>query len=296
MKRTLLTIALLLIVATAANAYFDRLEAGGKALSMGKAFHALADDPSAVYWNPAGLAWQRTPGILLTHFRPYVVEDLSVNYAAVAWPLPARFGTAAAAWHHTGLSGVVGEDVFSLGVGRIVPLPVVGDAGLGVTVKALRVSYSDFTDRETLERTGYGSQVKWTADLGLLLQPSEKVRIGAVARNVGEPKFDFVESAAGGGTPIKAEYEGTVTFHWNEASLVSVGLAQDRDRNFAPLAGGEVIFYDVFALRSGLFDFEFWGGFGILTNSWTIDTGFFTHKDLGVSYMASITVPIGGER
>ncbi len=295
-KRVLVILLLISVFAPPADAYFDRLEAGAKALSMGKAFHALADDPSAVYWNPAGLAWQRTPGVLLTHFRPYVVDDLSISFAAVAWPLPARFGTAAAAWHHTGLSGVVGEDLFSLGVGRVVPFPVVGDVGVGATVKALRVSYSDFTDTETLERVGYGSQVKWTADLGLLFRPSDRIRVGAVARNVGEPKFDFVESAAGGGTPVEAEYEGTVTFLWNEASLVSVGLAQDRDRNFAPLAGSEVVFYDVFALRSGFFDFEFWGGFGILTSSWTIDTGFFTHKDLGVSYMASITIPIGGER
>ena len=35
------------------------LETGAKAGAMGGAFSAVADDPSAVYWNPAGLAWAR---------------------------------------------------------------------------------------------------------------------------------------------------------------------------------------------------------------------------------------------
>ncbi|RJP81445.1 MAG: hypothetical protein C4524_01790 [Candidatus Zixiibacteriota bacterium] len=42
---------------------FLEIGVGGKALGMGGAFCALADDPSAFYWNPAGVA--RVPSISL---------------------------------------------------------------------------------------------------------------------------------------------------------------------------------------------------------------------------------------
>ncbi|MFH1681155.1 MAG: hypothetical protein ABIH26_10985, partial [Candidatus Eisenbacteria bacterium] len=118
-------------VAAPAGAYFDRLEVGGRAVAMAKTFHALADDPSAVYWNPAGFAGQRRASVLLTHYRPYVVEDLSVSFAALAFPLPPALGTAGIGWHHTGVTGVVSEDLFLLSLARSFPLPALGGLGVG---------------------------------------------------------------------------------------------------------------------------------------------------------------------
>lgn len=294
MKRALIAAILMAAFAPPGSAYFDRLEVGSRALGMGKAFHAIADDPSAVYWNPAGFAWQRRSQALLAHYRPYVVEDLSVNFAALTVPVPERFGTIGVGWHHTGLSGVVAEDLFFLSLGRKASLPAVGDLGLGVTGKIFRVGYRDFTDLETLENIDYGSRTKFAVDLGAIVQPTDLVRVGLIVRNLGEPEFDFVEG--NGGSRVEAEAEGSVSYRWNEASLISAGIARDRRGDYRPMAGGEVTFYDVFALRSGVFDYEFWGGFGILTGSWFFDAGFNTHKALGVSYMASITVPFGRER
>jgi long-chain fatty acid transport protein len=44
------------------GAGFALFEAGNKALGMGGAFTAVADDPSAMFWNPAGLAFQIDEG------------------------------------------------------------------------------------------------------------------------------------------------------------------------------------------------------------------------------------------
>jgi hypothetical protein len=55
------------------------LETGAKAGAMGGAFSAVADDPSAVYWNPAGLAWVRQPEIMTTYnqwFQDTFFQDL----------------------------------------------------------------------------------------------------------------------------------------------------------------------------------------------------------------------------
>ena len=51
-------VTLLFLAAPAASfaAGFSVFEAGAKALGMGGAFVAQADDPSAIFFNPAGIA------------------------------------------------------------------------------------------------------------------------------------------------------------------------------------------------------------------------------------------------
>jgi len=292
MRRAFLIATLTMILsASAASAYFERIEVGGRALAMGKAFHAVADDPSAIYWNPAGLAAQKRAGLLLMHYRPYVVDDLSANYAALAYPT--SWGTVGISWHHTGLKDVTGEDLFSFALARTFRLGKAGRVDLGGTAKILRVSYDSFRDAESGGDIDYGSEAHVAADLGVIVRPSEKWSAGVIVRDIGEPRFDFVPG--NGETVIATDWEGSVAYRWNEESVVSVGLAKDHRDELAPTVGGEVIFYDVFALRSGLFDYEYWGGFGILTGRWTFDAGFATHKELGVSYMASVTIPFGRE-
>lgn len=292
MKRYLFFLTVLLFLPSLASGYYERLEVGGKALSMGKAYHALADDPSAVYWNPAGLAWQNRPAALLMHYRPFVVQDLAANFISVSHPIP--LGTAGFGWHHTGLSDVISEDLFSLSLAKEIDIPKLGSMGVGGTAKILRVSYHAFEDPDTGTEIDYGAQNKFAADIGILYRFTDKIRAGAIARNLGEPHFDFV--AGGGGTRLVTTLEGSVSYLWNPESVVSLGLVRDHRDELSPSVGAEVVFYDVFALRSGLFDQEFWGGFGILSAAWTLDAGFVTHKALGVSYMASVTVPFGRER
>jgi hypothetical protein len=48
-------------------AEFLRIGVGARALGMGGAFTALADDGSAAYWNPAGLAMMDRPELLFMH-------------------------------------------------------------------------------------------------------------------------------------------------------------------------------------------------------------------------------------
>ena len=46
---------------------FLKLGVGARALGMGGAFAGLADDASAAYWNPAGLAYLKTNQFMPTH-------------------------------------------------------------------------------------------------------------------------------------------------------------------------------------------------------------------------------------
>jgi len=63
-RKQLLTAAavLLLVPSLTWGAGFAIFEHGNRAMAMGGAFTAVADDPSAIYWNPAGLAFQDNHG------------------------------------------------------------------------------------------------------------------------------------------------------------------------------------------------------------------------------------------
>jgi len=64
---------------------FLSLGVGGRALGMGGAFVAVAEDVTSGYWNPAGLAKMDYPQISLMH-EEHFGSLVNYNYGAVAIP------------------------------------------------------------------------------------------------------------------------------------------------------------------------------------------------------------------
>jgi len=65
---------------------FLKIGVGARAMGMGSAFVALADDPTALHWNPAGLAGARD-GVRLTAMHNEWIDDFRQEYVAVSGPL-----------------------------------------------------------------------------------------------------------------------------------------------------------------------------------------------------------------
>ncbi|MDH7516073.1 MAG: PorV/PorQ family protein [Bacteroidota bacterium] len=63
---------------------------GGRALALGGAYSAAANDVTAAYWNPAGLMAIRYPEIGLMYEQRYG-GLLNYNYGGVAWPLDPKY-------------------------------------------------------------------------------------------------------------------------------------------------------------------------------------------------------------
>src|SRR5579863_3312256 len=81
---------LLHLIAAPSYALFDRggiLGAGTRAMGLSGAFVAVADDPSAAYWNPAGLVQLEQPQIL-GMYGSYLNDKNRNLYFTFQYPLP----------------------------------------------------------------------------------------------------------------------------------------------------------------------------------------------------------------
>lgn len=64
------------------GADFLNLPVGARAVGLGGAYSAIAEDASAIYWNPAGLV--QIPKLSAMFMRTEYVDDISYQYAAYA--------------------------------------------------------------------------------------------------------------------------------------------------------------------------------------------------------------------
>lgn len=69
---------------------FLSISQGARASGMGSAFVALADDQSAIYWNPAGLSKLQGVGILFEHTK--WIADINYNFFVASYNL-GNYGT-----------------------------------------------------------------------------------------------------------------------------------------------------------------------------------------------------------
>jgi hypothetical protein len=179
---------------------FMSLGVGARALSMGGASVALANDVTAGYWNPAGLSLMTYPQVTLMHAEQFG-SLVNYDYGAVAMP----FGTNAS----------LGFSVIRLGVDDI---PNTSEAGVdqngnltndvntpGFRIDPNRVTYFSASDwafyftysKKESDEFSYGANVKLIRrdlgsnsatgigfDIGLWYAPFEDIVFGANLQDV----------------------------------------------------------------------------------------------------------------
>jgi hypothetical protein len=240
---------------TAAN--FLKIGIGPRAIGMGDAQVAVADDVFATYWNPAGLARLRVQEAGFTHTQ--YVEGVRQNYVAYAHPTQ-RLGTFAGSISHLTVGKFQGYDAVGQPTGDISAsdLAVAGsyakplhhDRRLGSYLTAgLTGKYI----RETLDTV---SATAMAADLGLSAAPGMRwaewmngFRAGLVVRNLGssmtfdEESFRLPQSATAG-----LSYTGEL---WKELFTVTLDGTQPRDGERWYGAGLEVWTLRMLVFRAG---------------------------------------------
>jgi hypothetical protein len=180
---------------------FASIAVGARASGMGEAFTAVADDSTALFWNPAGLA--RIPDVEIQFSHNQWLESFRQEYFGAAFPMA---GTFAAAYSiidlgeyaeldndgaGTGKTFSADGQVLLLGYGR----GVFNDSLLaGATVKLIKEDLG-----------GDVSEKAMSVDAGLMAVPWQSmpgVSLGACIQNFGNKitGFDLPEAIRVGGS------------------------------------------------------------------------------------------------
>jgi len=169
-------------VATTA-APFLQIGVGSRAIGMGGAFVATANDASAMYWNPAGLGNLSSAELIFVHTN--WLADISFDFAGAILPL--------------GKIGTLGASITMLNMGQMEVRTVDMQNGTGeffnASDLALAVSYGfSLTDRFALglnvkyllQRIWKESAQGFAIDIGTIYQTGiTGLRIGAALTNFG---------------------------------------------------------------------------------------------------------------
>jgi hypothetical protein len=302
MRRLALGVALSLAIATPARAYFEQTNAGARVVALGPSAMAIVNDISAYHWNPAALATLQRAELVLDYSKPYGVENLSENAVAAG---ARALGTGVVfAWHRMSVTDIYAEDQFCAAAGRTVfhgPGGQYVDAG--ATFKFGRAAFQPF-DVPGSGSVDYGVQSKGSMDVGVRWRTPWSVDFAWVARDVLQPRYEFIADT--GGEMLVPRQELAAGLHWNRESTITAGWAQRNGHSSTMSAGIEILFFDVFAIRSGLAnlgnvyaadkspnDVQFSGGFGVFHRGYYVDAAAETNHDLGASYRVSLRFPLG---
>jgi len=193
------------------TAGFLKVGVGAKATGLAGAFTSVADDPSAVYWNPAGLSFIESNQMQFSHYNWY--QDIKVENLYAAFP---------------GQKFSLGVGITYLDFGEFQSYDINGDPGEELSMYNISAAVSmayNLNDYLTLGLTGkYIEQsfdvVKGSAfagDFGVI-GDFDKFRLGLSVANVGS-KMTFVSQQEELPSEVRC---GLSVRHFNDNALLSV--------------------------------------------------------------------------
>ena len=211
---------------------FLTVEVGSRALAMGGAFVAVANDATALYWNPGGVARLPRTMVILNHSE--WIADISFDFAGIAIPLSN--------------ADAIGLSVTSLTMDemkvRTVFYPEGTGENFGAADLAINGTYArSLTDRFSIGFSGkYIQQKLWhmtssafAVDVGILFNTQFKdMKLGMSISNFGskmrlegidtQVTHDVNESKAGNNDKIIAHLQ---TDKWSLPLTFRFGIALD---------------------------------------------------------------------
>lgn len=156
-----------------------------RASAMGDAGVAISDDASAVFWNPAGLAFQKGQELSLTHSNwlpQFQQSDLYYEYANYKLHLPSIDGTLGAAFTFLNLGRFERRDEANNALGTFSSFEMAIRASYGARLDedlgiglGLQLIHSSLSPVATGREQGSGTATAVAGDIGVLYRPSKFV-------------------------------------------------------------------------------------------------------------------------
>lgn len=295
MKKHCLTLLLLFAVSAAGFASQDAgqespfsVGVGARALGMGGGFTALADDATAVFYNPAGLPGLPYQQFSFMHMRLF--EGTTINYAA--WALATlSFGGLGISYARIGTDDLIRRsDFIETGSFTYAQSQIQFSYGknlfsrvnVGASLKVVRQTIDSFADN------GIG------LDAGVLVPVYKQLHFSMVVRNAVQATLRLkstdeklpISVISGVGLremPLTQHvlFNGAAEFEqWERRALKFHG-------------GGEVVIGNTYALRAGYDRDNFTFGGGLKYRRVTLDYAYKLLSDLEDSHQFSLAISVG---
>ncbi len=226
---------------------------GARAAGMGESFVSIADDATATYWNPAGLAFQERSQLALMHsnWLPELASDLYYDYATVVRPM-GNVGTAGLSltFINLGTQIITGEtSPDPLGEFSSYELALAGSYGTKLTANSaagvtLKFIYSNLAPRGAGAEQGDGRATAFAVDLGYLHRNLlfDRFNFGVNLTNVG-PKISYIDAAQA--DPLPTNLRLGFSYHLIKQEFNSLTIATEFDRLLVapnPEGGADPVF------------------------------------------------------
>lgn len=247
------------------------IQPGARPAGMGDCFVAIADDATACFWNPAGLAFlESRHNFALMHTRLVPDwEDVYYEYAAYAQRVEGLGTIGVSALYLTYGKQVATNPESPDPIGEFRSYEVIPSVSYGTTVGenlavglSLKFIYVDLAPSWATQEQQKGAGSTFAADLGALYRLGDgKLRLGGALQHVG-PKIAYIDEEQSDPLPrnlkLGASYkladdemnEFTVCGEFNK-SLVIVEDVGDLSTGVILNAGAEYRYYGLLALRGG---------------------------------------------
>jgi len=279
---------------------FLNLPAGARAAALGGAYTALADDPTAAFWNPAGIA-AATPltgkdEMAVTGVHHESIQNFRQDLVAATWRRGGDGLSLAFNSHYTG--GIDGTDAIGnpLGTFGASDFAIAGGYAVAVAPGARLGGTLGWVS----ESIAGVSASTLTFSLGGLYAPAgvAGLTLGAAVRQIGgSPRFATVDGAEGESVSQPFTLAGGASYAGGKPSLrwlLSGEVSKLKGEDVEARAGLEVRPATALALRAGwMFGqdaADLTAGAGVGVGDVTFDYAYVPyHDDLGSSHRAGLT-------
>ena len=299
MRRIFLTAAILLLPALTwaqstvlSSAGFalpiDDVGVSARANVLGSAFVGLANDSSALFWNPAGLGLLDSGEIAL-HHNSWLTD---IYQETVVLALPVEYGTIGGAVDYVNYGSFEGRD----SGGGLTPSYTANnlEGALGWGMELVDKYFAGATVKfSQLTMAGQSSAVI-ACNVGMMKQIGKNIRLGISYSNLGT-------AVSGSQTDSALRLGGSYSMRVSRVNRVYLALGAQVESNGMNQIqfGAEDIVYSILALRAGYqfnqTDQELDGmvgfrvGVGFSFQSFVIDYAYLPYGDLGNSNQVSVS-------
>lgn len=222
-----------------------------RADAMGEAGVGLADDASAVFWNPAGLAFLEGQEVSLTHSNwlpQFQQADLFYDYFVYRNHLDDWGGTISASITYLNLGEfnvtttspevVATFKGYEFAVTGGYSTKLLSNLGLGLNIRYIRSVLAPF-DVQGQGREGIGSTASF--DIAALWKATSQVNVGLNLSNLG-PKITYIDAAQA--DPLPTELRLGFAYRAVESDYNTIDLIADFSRLLVRRYPSDTLGYD----------------------------------------------------